>query len=249
MRFGFADQVGAHIRRFGVNAAADAVEHRDDRTSERIGRKRHREAGLQTEQVPGLRGGAGDDLVHLPERDAEDQINKEDTEQRKAADAEAHDRAAAERDLERFAQLARHARLIRNADVGVGGDFHADVTGRAAHHRTDDKGDGRLPRDQQRENDCDDEDDDDEDLVLVADEGIRAEADGRGDFLHPVRALFELFDLKKGKSGVAERGERGYDDQAECYRKIHCVFCSFFRRIKFFRFIENASSTTLYAPS
>ena len=175
-----------------------------------IAGKRHCEENeAQTEEVgiAGLRDG------ELAEAEAKDDIHQEQAQQRKAADAQAHDGAAAEGDLNRLADVPSLAGLVGHADVGIGGDLHADKAGTAGHDRTDQQGDCRVPGGDDCQQHRDDGDDSVEHPVLIVDERIGADADGRGKLAHLLRALGHLSDTQEVEGRKGQRQPGGKDDQ------------------------------------
>ena len=209
--FRLADEVRAHISSLRVDAAADAVEHGDHGAAQGIAGERHGEGDeFQTDQVDITRLR----LHRLVHPQAEDHINEEQAQQRKAADAQAHDGAAAESDLDRLADVLRLARFVRDADVGIGRDLHTDHTSAAGHDRADEQGQSRVPRRHDRHNDSDDGNDGIKNLVLIADKRIGAHADRGGDLAHLFRALGHLLDLEEVERGKRQRqhGRTDHED-------------------------------------
>ena len=199
VRLGLADEVSAHVGGLGVDAAAHAVEHRHERAAQRVARERHRERNeCESQQVRIATG----DLFELPEAQTEDEVHKEKTQQRAAADAQTHYRAAAERDFDRVADAAALAGAVRHADVGIRRDLHADEARASGHHRTDEQRRGGVPGGDDRHQNGDARHHDGEDAVLIVDEGIRAHADRRGDLAHALGALRHFL-----HRGEVERGE------------------------------------------
>ena len=212
---GLADEVSAHVGRLGVDAAADAVEHRDHGAAQRIAgddhRKRHEADALDDP------GGSGHHALkaQVVAEHAEDHVDDEQAEQREAADAQTHDRAALKGNLEGLAEVLGHARGVGHADVGVGGDAHADEAGAFAHRSADEEGQGAFPGDQDAQGEDDEDGDDADDLQLILDEGIRAFTDLLGDFLHAGSALFQLLDGREVDRGESQCSNRSQNDKRE----------------------------------
>ena len=103
VRLGLADQVSAHVRRLGVDAAAHAVEHGHDGAAQRVAGHGHGE-GHEGNAHP-VRGGNEVLRVELAHAETEDQKDDGKAEQGKARHAQAHDAAAAEGDLQRLSQF------------------------------------------------------------------------------------------------------------------------------------------------
>ena len=101
-----------------------------------------------------------------PSLDLKARILKAAAEQSKAADAKAHDGTALEGDLQGLADVAGLVGLVGDADVGVGGDLHADETGACAHNGAEEQSHTGMPGEQNGENDRNDDDDDGEDKPL-----------------------------------------------------------------------------------
>ena len=120
--FHFADEIGAYVRAFGENAAAQTRENRDQRATE-----------CQTDQrMRNLR-------KRCAWRSAAKQYPEETrhTEQTKADHQQTGDRAAAKRNRQRFVQAG--ACSFGGAHVGAHRNVHADVARQPGQHRTERK--------------------------------------------------------------------------------------------------------------
>ena len=158
----FPHQVAAHVRCFGVDAAADAREQGD-------GTGAHREpadvfgglgVGVQAEEGP-------------------------HAQQSEAGDGQAHDRAAVEGDQQSGAFALGQCGL-RGAHVRLGGRLHAEIAGQDGTDRAGQKGDARLDGDLPDQQAEDDQHEDAQDLIFAFEKGHRAFVDRRGDFAHAV---------------------------------------------------------------
>ena len=184
-----AHQVGADVGGLGIDAAAHAREQGDGR-------------GAQRE--------AEEDGVVLRQ-----DIDETAAEQAETHHAHAHDRAAREGDRQRAVHAALLRRL-RRADVGAGGDLHAEEAGQDREERAEDEADGRHPVDEEADQQQQRRDEDREDLVLGLQKGVRALGDGGCDLLHVGRAGAGLRDeggFPRGEKQRAEREQRGDPDK------------------------------------
>ena len=188
-RFHLANQVGAHVRRLGVNPAAEL-------------RKQRHEAGPEAEAHDQVRNGLW--VVEAPvevEQSAHAQ-------QRHRHHRQPGNRAAPQRQLQGAIQAA--ARRARRPDVGADGDKHPDETrepraqsaGEKRHHRSPGQREIRSHVEQE-ENRGDHHAQQVDRLVLPAQKCLRAFLDGVGDFLHGGRAGV-------GRQNMA-RQQRRYD--------------------------------------
>ena len=207
VRFRLADEIGAHVRRLRIDAAAHAVKQRNDRTAERITRYRHGERRLHADEVFADR--PVHDVVDLSQCETEHAVNDENAQKREARDAKPHDRTALKSDFERLARVARFVGGFSNAHVGVSCYFHAYEARARAHNRADEESYHRFPGNDNSQNACDDNSDDCDNFVLVSYERVSAFANGCCNFLHPVVALFELTDEEEIECGISECKQRG----------------------------------------
>ena len=153
----------------------------------------------------------------------EDQPPEGNVEEAETDDGQAHDGAAAERDLQ--AAVERTHGRVGGAGGGVGGRAHADETGEAGEETARQEGE-RDPAvldmeaiGQDGEQARKDDEYDDHDLVLLAEIGHRALADILGNLLHGRRPFAFLHHLV-----VEEPGEEQGDDRRRGY-EIKQVFC------------------------
>ena len=156
-----ADQVGADVGCLGVDATAEAGEHRDQRGTE----------GKPDQRIEVLEETVGEGDADEPEPD----------------DEEPGDRATPERELQRG--IDPTARRLGGAQVGAHRDVHPDVPGRAAQHRADQEEDAGLPPEREGEEEKDDRPDPGDDRVLPVQVRLGTFLDRLGDLPHPVVAL------------------------------------------------------------
>ena len=123
--FYLTHEVGTHVGRLGVNAAAYPGE-------ERNGFRTQREA---REDLKSLR--------HVGVHSGEYDVEGSEAQYREAGYAEAHNGSARERHLEGLRQ--RSAGSLCGAHVGLGSDVHADPTGEGTKYRSDHEGYGDHP--------------------------------------------------------------------------------------------------------
>ena len=115
----FADQVRADVGSLRVNAAAHTGEQRDRR------------------RTKGKTGQHGDHLGDLPALPVVKQKQQAQAQHAEADHTHAHDRAAAEGDVECAVQAG--ARGVGGTNVGLGGHLHADEACQAGAKRADGK--------------------------------------------------------------------------------------------------------------
>ena len=113
--------------------------------------------------------------------DQEAEIER-DAEQREAGHQHAGDGAGPEGELKAAGERAD--RGLRGAHIGAHRDVHADEAGGARQDGADRKADGDQPAEEIADDQEDDDADDGDGGVLPLQIGLRALADGRGDFLH-----------------------------------------------------------------
>ncbi len=195
MRLGLADEVCAHIRRLGVNAAAHAVEHCNYRTAQRIARKGHSERRVEPRYKVFAYRSLGD-ILNLTRGEPEDAVHRDNAQKREARDAQPHYRAALERNLQCLAEVTRLARLVCHAHVRIGRYFHTYPARGGAHYRAYNKGDCRLPAYYEKYRHRNDRAYYRDELILVAYERVRSYADCARYFAHTVGALFQLFNAE-----------------------------------------------------
>ena len=210
---GLTDEVSTHVGSLGVDTAADTVEHSNDGAAQSVtGKGVGKGQEGNAEEV----GDGGQlTLTQLLQTDAEDEVNEEQTEQSKTADAKAHNGAALEGDLQGLADVAGLVGLVGDADVGVGGDLHADKTGACAHNGAEEQSHTGMPGEQDGENDRNDDDDDGEDLILIGDKGACTDADGGGDLLHSRRAFLHLLHGEEVEGGEAQSKQCSHNEKSE----------------------------------
>jgi hypothetical protein len=184
-----AHQVGAHVSRFGVDAAPYAREQGDG-------------AGAKAE--------AGDVL---------DVAVEEDVEQGHAQQAEAdhshtHHRAAAEGHPQAFVQAATGG--CGGAHIGPYGYVHTQITGCARCDGAGDEGDGCLPVEEDGDDNRYHRDESGEEGILPLQESRRAFLDGVGDLPHLVGACVMAQDAAQlhGHKSQAHDGDGKYEDDA-----------------------------------
>ena len=127
-RFHLPDEVGAHVRGLGVDAAADTGEERDRGGAEAESRQDLEHLVLEHREL---------DAVHS---------RVEEIERRHSHDGEAHHRhpqhrPSGESDLERRGE--RLAGGVRRANVRFGRDLHSEIAGESGTGRADEE---REPR-------------------------------------------------------------------------------------------------------
>ena len=214
MCLGLTYQVSAHVRGLGIDTTADTVEHGDHGAAQGIAGESHGKGDeLQAQQVFDRR--LGD--IQLLQPDAEDHVDQKQAQHCKAADAQAHDRAAAESDLDGLADILGLPRTVGHAHVGVGGDLHAHKSGRGGHDGADDERHRSVPGGHDRQDHSHDEDNDEQHPVLIIDERVGTDTNGRGDLTHPLGALGHLFHAKEVECGKSQRQHGGKDDQNNKY--------------------------------
>ena len=124
-RLDLAHQVGAHVGRLGVDAAAHAGKERNALGAQREARE-HLQRALHLQPV-------GRGAVH--EHPVEDDEQPAQPQHGQPGHAHPHHRAAGERHFQRLAQAG--ARGLRGAHVGLGGDAHADEAGQRGEQGTE----------------------------------------------------------------------------------------------------------------
>ena len=199
-RLDLAHQVGADVRAFGEDAAAQPRENRDQRAAEA-----QADQGLQdvVERALVLRVGV------------EQREITGDTEQPQAHHQQAGDGAALERDVERLLQAA--ARGFGGAHVGAHRDVHADDAERPENSAPMAKPQavaqpsfGMKPIARNRI--CADDRDG---RVLALEVGARAFANRRCDFLHARVARGQRNDPPRLQRAVDDRDQRAGDGEPE----------------------------------
>ena len=161
-RLDLADEVCADVSSLGVDTAADTGKQRDGGGAE----------------------GEAEQNVEL----ADYHIQDGGAQKAETNDAHAHDRAAGEGDGKSLVHAARTSR-VRGADIGLGGDVHADIAGKDGEQGAAEeayRGDPAVLTKEQADSQEEDDDEDRKDLVLRKEESLRAFVDGGGDFLHAV---------------------------------------------------------------
>ncbi len=167
-RFDLADEVGADIRSFRVDAAAETGEDGDERAAER-----------EADEVVHRRFGAVADPV------GEHPVVAGDPEEAEPDDQEARDRARAEGDLERGLEPVPGG--FRGPRVRADGDVHADEARRRREHGADEEAEGGAPSElvvEAEQEERDDRDDGDG-RVLLTQVGGCALLHRPCDLLHP----------------------------------------------------------------
>ena len=173
-----SDEVGADVCGLGVDAAPHAGKQRDGFSTERETSEGLEDHGHVLHASPDA---TGEEVQEEDEQDAQ-------AKDRKAGDAEAHDHAAGEGDLQGVSQA--RAGSLCGADVGFGGDAHADVARERGEHSTDDKGDDDEPVGRRHEHGhhaqqgTGDHHEDGQNAVLRAQEGEGTLVDVLGDRAH-----------------------------------------------------------------
>ena len=217
-RFDLTDQIGPHIGRLGVDAAAHAGEERLRRGTHAEGQHR----GGDDDQF--LRAGGVDEAVQddIPERNIE-QPQPHDDQPHHGSAAECDTQPAVERLLRRMCRPRR----------GIGGGLHAEETrqSRKEPAREESEGNPRVLHagdvgqigEKKRQHDEDDRDD----LVLLAQIGHCARTDMAGDLAHSLRAFALTFHLPIKRIGETERDDRRRGHEPENRRNVHfsVVFC------------------------
>ncbi len=193
-RFDLADEIGADIRAFGENAAAETGEDRNQR-------------GAETERDKRINRFAAVGI--MMQRAGENEIIGSDANQSEAGDEHARDRARLEGNVEARGQGL--GRGLRRADIGANRHIHADEAGGARQNRADQKADGDRPGQQQAENDEDDRADAGNGHILSFEIGLRPFRDRPRDFLHPRRARIRGEKLRCGDRAVTD-GEKSAEN-------------------------------------
>ena len=207
---GLAHQIRAHVGGLGVDAAAHAVEHGHDGAAQGIARERHGKGDKAQPQVVGI---AGLGHIELPQPQAKNQIDQEKPQQREAAHAKTHDRAAPEGNFQRLSNVVGLPGLVGDANVGIGGNFHAHKTGTARHHCAHNERNGGLPHGDHRKDHGNNQDDHQQNRIFIGDERVGADADGSGNFLHFFRTFRQFFDEEIVKRCKSQRQSGGKDHQ------------------------------------
>ena len=211
-RLDLAHQIGAHIGRLGVDAAADTCEqglrrgaHAESQHRRRDDHEFLRPCGIDK---PGQN--------HVPERDVQ---------QSEAHDHQTHHRTAAESDFQTAVQ--RLPCGIGRAGRSVGGGFHTEVAGQSREESARDEGEGHPAvlhpgsvgqvGEEERQHDEDDADD----LVLLTQIGHGALAHVPGDFTHALRTLVLALHqaVKQPGEGQGDDGCGRYDPENR--RNVH----------------------------
>ena len=207
--FDLADEVGADVRALGEDAAAKTREDRDERAAEREADER-----LYRVMQP---------FVHEVRRTVrgtqQKPVEAGDAEQPEPDDEHAGDRAAAERDRERFVQA--RARGFGRAHVRAHRHVHPDVSRKAGEDRSD--GESTRGGAPQRPPDDDEQEqaDDTDRQVLAIEVGLRAGLDGSGDLAHPVVAGGLRHDPSDRHDAIGDRGNGADQREDEFYRHVN----------------------------
>ena len=101
---------------------------------------------LQTNQI-GVSCFGNFQLLHAQ---TEYGVDNKQTQQSETCNGKTHNRAALESDLDGLADIRGLPCGVGNTDVGIGGDFHADIAGTAGHNRTDDQSHRRAGQQESR---------------------------------------------------------------------------------------------------
>ena len=173
-RLDLAHQVGAYVRRLGVDAAPHPGEQGDRRSAQSDG---------------------GDDVVAVGVGDVEQlhehQVTERHPQQTQAGHAETHHRPAPEGHRKGLLHPALAGRL-GGAAVGGGGDPHSREAGPRRQHRPEDIGDGTpggAPWKDDRDEHRHEHHEHRHPGVFTPHEGVGARADGRRQLLHAVVSL------------------------------------------------------------
>ena len=143
---------------------------------------------------------------------------KRHAEQRQAGHQHAGDGAGAERDFEPAGE--RLGRGLRGAHIGAHRHVHADEAGRAGQDGADRKADGDQPAEEIADDQEDDDADDGDRRILPLQIGLRALADGRGDFLHFLAAGIGREHRARGPDRVNDGQNAAQNDEPQ---GLHCI--------------------------
>ena len=195
-RFDLAHEVGSHVGRLRVDAAAHTGEQSHSRSTG--GEALHH----------------ADVLMHLRDFDDVDAEHQQEQPQRQAqqrerSNAQAHGQAGLEADVQSLGN--RLLGGMRRARVGARGDVHAGVARGSRHHAARGERERRDGRQGDRHDDADDHHEDDEQLVLAHEERLGALLDLDGDAVHLVRTriLLQNPGTEVGRHANADQGTHG----------------------------------------
>ena len=206
-----ADEVGAHVRALGENAAPESGEDRDQRSAET-------ERDQSINRLP-VRGA----MAKKPRENAK---IAGDAQKREASHEQAGHRARAEGDVETAGE--RFRRRLRGADVGAHRDVHADEAGCARQDGADGEADRHRPRKQEPKNDEHDDADGGDGHVLALQIGLRPFRHRAGNFLHARAAGIGRHQAVDRVDAVDDGKEPTDDYQAQQHaRKPHCKAAGF----------------------
>ena len=211
-RLDLAHEVGAHVGRLGIDAAADARE-------ERLRRSAHAEGqhgGRDDDEF--LRSGDIDEIF-------EDDVPERNVEQAQPHYDQPHHRAAAECDLQ--AAVERLARGVGRTRRSVGRGLHAEIAGQSRKESARQEGEGH-PRvlhpgavgqigEKQRQH----HEYDGDDLVLLAQVGHGAPAHVPGDLAHARRAFILALHRTVKRPSQQQGDNRGSGNEPENGRNVH----------------------------
>ena len=161
-RLDLADKVCADVSSLGVDTAADTGKQRDGACAE----------------------GEAEQNAEL----ADDHVQNGGAQKTETNDAHAHDRAAGKGDGKSLVHTAC-PRCVGGADIGLGGDVHADIAGKDGEQGAAEeayRGDPAVLTKEQADSQEENDDEDRKDLVLRKEESLSAFVDGGGDLLHAV---------------------------------------------------------------
>ena len=189
-RLHLAHQVRAHVGGLGVDAAAHTGEQGDGGSAQ---------------------GEAEEDVVILGE-----DVDETAAQQAQAHHAHAHDGAAGKS----HGQGPVHAGILggrRGADIGPGGDLHAEEARQDGEQRADHEADGGAPVDEQPDQHKQRGDEDGKDSVLGLQEGVGPFRDGGSDLAHALRAGGSLQNI----AGLVKREQKGRQGKNRNYPYVN----------------------------
>ena len=197
-----ADEVAAHVRPLGEDAAAETREDRDQRRAEAECHER-----VDDGAVVGR---------HMARADEKTEIER-DAEERQASDQQPSDGAGFERQLEPIGE--RTDRRLGGAHVGAYGHVHADEAGCPREYRADQESNRHRGAEEIRKDEEDHDSDHADRGVLALEISLRAFAHGRGDLLHPRAAWISREYGADRPDGVEDSEHATKDDQP---KSGHC---------------------------
>jgi len=208
--------VGGDARGFCGVAARDAIEQRDQRAAEGIGRDAH-DRGIARELRKKARAG------RLRIDAVPDEQHDHKTKHAECLHAEAAYAAAAERDLDGFADGACLSRTVGGAHVGIGRAPHPENADGAGHTRAHQKGESARLFHKEAENNRDDQHDKRDHTKLGSEKRGRAAADYRGQIEHLFRTLRHFSDAEELTEHIDDREQ----DDTEYQQPGHVGTTSF----------------------